>query len=131
MMKFTGDAGSVMTITFNGLLKGNGTGDLELVQPLIIITVLIVMLALVPFITLFLFKKRKIQLVFSKIVIVLAVLFTVVSGYYAYHVMNEYSVRILPALKSIIPVLTLLFSVLAYRGIKKDDDLVRSYDRLR
>jgi len=28
-------------------------------------------------------------------------------------------------------VLTLLSAVLAYRGIKKDEELVRSYDRLR
>jgi hypothetical protein len=30
-----------------------------------------------------------------------------------------------------LPFLQLIFSILAYRGIKKDDQLVKSYDRLR
>jgi len=30
-----------------------------------------------------------------------------------------------------VPVIQLILVALAYRGIKKDDDLVKSYDRLR
>ncbi len=129
--KFSGKAGSVVTITFNGLMKGNGAGDLALAHPLAILSVLIVLLAVTSFLTVFLFKKRKIQLIFSKILIAEALLFLLASVYYAYSVIGEFDVNILPALKSLIPVLILIFAVLAYRGIKKDDELVRSYDRLR
>jgi hypothetical protein len=36
-----------------------------------------------------------------------------------------------PGYRIIMPLLSLIFLVLAYLGVKKDDELVKSYDRLR
>jgi uncharacterized membrane protein YozB (DUF420 family) len=46
-------------------------------------------------------------------------------------VITEYQVNIVPDLKLMLAPLILIFSVLALRGIKRDENLVRSYDRLR
>ena len=60
-MKFTDDTGSVITITFNSMMKGNGNANTELIQALPAVSVLIVLLVVIPFITVFLFKKRNIR----------------------------------------------------------------------
>jgi hypothetical protein len=52
-------------------------------------------------------------------------------AYYAISLMHAFRLTIIPGFKMAIPVLNLIFSVLAYRGILKDDRLVKSYDRLR
>jgi len=53
------------------------------------------------------------------------------SAYYYISVAKEYSGGIKPGINVIILPVMLLVSYLAYRGIKKDEDLVKSYDRLR
>jgi hypothetical protein len=55
----------------------------------------------------------------------------IISIYYSYSVINRFDTKIIPGFKMVLPVLVFLFTLLAYRGIKKDDRLVKSYDRLR
>jgi hypothetical protein len=61
----------------------------------------------------------------------LVVAFIIASGLCIYIIMTKYDSVIDPGFRMAIPLLQLIFSVLAWRGIKKDDDLVKSYDRLR
>jgi K+ transporter len=51
--------------------------------------------------------------------------------YYGITVIQRYHSELVPGIKMFIPVLILIFAILAYRGIKKDEDLVKSGDRLR
>jgi hypothetical protein len=62
------------------------------------------------------------------IMIVLSILY---SGYYAYLAISNYEAVFTPGLKMVLPVILLILSMLAYRGIRKDELLVKSYDRLR
>jgi phosphoglycerol transferase MdoB-like AlkP superfamily enzyme len=130
-MNFKDNTGSVLAVTFRGLIKGAGTVNNELLHSFVFITPLLLILVLLPLITLFLYKKRNIQLLFSRILVIISILFILVCGYCAYYVMTSYNTDIIPVLKTIFPVLILLFSILASRGIKRDEDLVKSYDRLR
>ena len=52
-------------------------------------------------------------------------------AYYAFYVTRNFNAEMLPALNLVIPVLMLIFTYLAFRGIRKDDRLIKSYDRLR
>jgi hypothetical protein len=45
--------------------------------------------------------------------------------------MTKHSTEIVPGIKMALPFLMLISMILAYKGIKKDDDLVKGYDRLR
>jgi hypothetical protein len=51
--------------------------------------------------------------------------------YYGYSVINEYQTELVPGYKMFIPLVMLVLETLALRGIKKDENLVKSYDRLR
>jgi hypothetical protein len=110
------------------LSEGVSTPQAHSTLPLILFTLLT---SLTSVITLFAFRNRKIQSKLAVSVIILAVMLVLTFIYCIWFVISEYQTRLIPGYKMILPLLMLFFSILAYRGIKKDDNLVKSYDRLR
>jgi hypothetical protein len=131
VIKFSEKAGSIIEITFNGLVRNPDGQSGELINSLLPFSVIIVLIPLVSLITLFCFKNRKLQLSLALSVIILTSALIIVSFYYTWKVYREYEVCIEPGLKAILLFLLLIFAILAYRGILKDDRLVKSYDRIR
>ena len=81
-------------------------------------------------ISIFLFKNRKNQFVFNRLNIILHLFLL---GFFVYRSLNlsgETSVSE-KGIGMLIPVFSIVFLVLANRAIKKDEDLVKSVDRLR
>ena len=81
-------------------------------------------------VTIFLFKNRKNQFVFNRLNIILNLFLL---GFFVYRSLNlsgETSVSE-KGIGMLIPVFSIVFLVLANRAIKKDEDLVKSVDRLR
>jgi len=130
-LSFIEKSGSVIKVTFNGIIRDTGGQGFEQIEKLLPVSSLIILIPVLSLLTIFFFKKRKIQLWLALSVIILIVGFIFVLIYYSWIVITEYNAEIVPGFKMVIPVLMLIFSVLAYRGIRKDDRLVRSYDRLR
>lgn len=94
-------------------------------------TVLII--ALVSLVCIFLFKNRKWQMILTLINMLFMLSLPVIMYYYSFNI--DYFVDG-TGQKSLtgwafMPVALLIFSYLAYNGIKKDDQLIRSVDRLR
>ena len=84
-------------------------------------------------INIFLFNNRPLQLRLGYILIILGILFPLV-GVFSF--MNDTaqmsdSAQINDQLGIYLPILTILFAILANRSIKKDENTVRSMDRLR
>jgi len=92
------------------------------------ITVLIIILSLT---AIFLFKRRKIQLVFVYIVTFLSFVLTGIEAYLIYHVLSLKELNIVPGFRILIPPVIIILAILAARGIKHDERLVKSYERLR
>lgn len=89
-----------------------------------------VIIGLIAFIALFLYKNRKLQIKICKIntflsMVLIASLFLYVDRTSADSTSIAYKTA------SIFPILMLLFSFLAKRAIQKDEDLVKSADRIR
>lgn len=122
---------SVIKVTFSGIVRDTGGQGFEPVEKVLPISVFIVLIPILSFITIFIFKNRKIQLWFALSEIILIVGFIFFSIFYSWIVITEYGAEIVPGLKMVIPVLMLIFTVLAYRGIRHDDRLIKSNDRLR
>jgi O-antigen/teichoic acid export membrane protein len=101
-------------------------GDLDLYDNVILLSVLIVA-ATFSLICIFLFKNRKLQMNISLGVIVLSIILSGLAAYFAFGSGIAASIGI----GLFIPIIAILFSFLAYRGIKSDDDLVKSSNRLR
>jgi hypothetical protein len=130
-LSFINKTGDVFKIGFTEIVRSTQGQAPEIVGGIIPLTIIVILVAVLSLITIFLFKNRKLQLLFSVILTGLISVLILVSFYYSYSVISEYDATFVPGVKMALPFLQLIFSILAYRGIKKDDQLVKSYDRLR
>ncbi len=93
--------------------------------------ILAVLCTLLPVVTIFLYKRRLLQM---RLCIVQMVLLT---GLLAYMVLflvrtgGEFSQRAVFSVVDLFPLIALVLTVLAFRGISRDIVLVRSLDRIR
>lgn len=75
---------------------------------------------------LFMFKNRKFQMKLIR----LTILIQMIIGVRLFMVFNKFEVVLNNTLLLLV-VVTLIALIMAYRGVKKDEDLVRSVDRIR
>jgi hypothetical protein len=131
ILSFINKSGVVFEVGFSGIkriIEGQGS---EIVEKLLPLTILIILIPLLSIITIGFYKKRNIQIVLAKILIGLISALIVVSAYYAYVVITKYDGTLVVGLRLFYPFVMLIFSIIALRGVRKDDKLVKSYDRLR
>ncbi len=86
--------------------------------------------AVLAMIAIFLFKKRQNQFVINRLNIILNLFLL---GFFVYRSLNLSGETLVSekGIGMLIPVFSIVFLVLANRAIKKDEDLVKSVDRLR
>jgi hypothetical protein len=98
--------------------------------PLLVLTILVVA---IPMVTIFMYKKRELQLKLSSLNIFLnAALCGLIFLYYASDVEKRVDIETVSYMfGTYIPLINMVLSVLAMRWIKKDIDLLKSVDRLR
>lgn len=130
-LAFAEKSGSVIKVSFTGIIRETGTQDYQLIEKLIWLTIICILIPAFSAFSIFLFKKRKVQIWLVSVLIILNVILILLLAFYSYIIMTKYNAVISPDLKMAVPVLQLIFSILAFRGIKKDENLVKSYDRLR
>jgi hypothetical protein len=130
-LSFINKTGDVFNIGFINIVRSIQGQAPEAIGKVLPLTIIVILVAVISIVTIFLFKNRKLQLLLSGILTGLILVLILVSMYYSYSVLSKYDATFVPGLKMGLPFLQLIFSVLAFRGIKKDDQLVKSYDRLR
>ena len=84
-------------------------------------------------VTIFNYRKRVLQMRLCQITILLNILFAIVVGIFMYQQQNSIANLTYPeeGIEWLIALFTALFAILAMRGIKSDDELVKSADRFR
>jgi Domain of unknown function (DUF4293) len=131
ILNFIDKSESVIKITFRWIIRDTGVQGFELIEKILPLSIIIILIPALSLLTILFFKNRKIQLWLALSGIFLAAGLILISSYYIYIVCTKYSTEIIPGFKMVLPVLILIFAILAYRGIRKDDRLIKSYDRLR
>jgi uncharacterized membrane protein len=130
-LNFADSTGAEINVTFNGIVRDRIGQNPEIIEKLLPLSVLIILIPIVSLIAIFIFKNRKLQLRFSLFLVILAAVFLIASIHVSFRIVSKFDARLIPGFKMILPIVILVLSILAYRGIKKDDRLVKSYDRLR
>jgi uncharacterized membrane protein len=130
-LKFIDSKGSDIIMRFNGIYQTAGEKGIDHIVKTIPLTVISVLIPIISLLTIILFKNRKLQIKSALVLIILEVLLTGAVAYYILIFIQSHNVSLVPGIKTFIPVVTIILSILAYRGIKKDEALVKSYDRLR
>jgi len=117
-------------------LKNMVPGEPNVLNPMIFLPLIIVTisLALLSLYTIFQFKKRSLQIKLTHIGVLTAIAL-IISIFFLYIPMIEKKINIVPdyskAFGIYLPLVALVFMVMANRAIKRDEKLVRSADRLR
>ncbi len=131
--EFIGEKDSLVLYIFKvvSLVPGSANVyDLMFVMPLLVIVSLVIIFS---FITIFMYKNRNGQLKIIRFLMLLIVVMIAVIFLYYYDILETASDSIpnLIQVGAFAPLLSLVFLFLAYRGVMKDDKLIRSADRLR
>ena len=95
-----------------------------------VIPILFLVSAIITFVTIFLFKDRKLQFVLGRVSILINLILLGLLIYLSLTLSGEAAVSE-KGIGMFLPVLAILLIVLANKAIKKDEDLVKSVDRLR
>ncbi len=111
-------------------LWSNEAGEPVYVEDVIPALAMFLGSAVLSFITIFLFKNRKLQFVLGRVNILLNFFLLGVFVYWTLTVPGEMQISE-KGIGMFIPVLSIVFLVLANKAIKKDEDLVKSVDRFR
>jgi len=117
-------------------LKNMVPGEPNVLNPMIFLPLIIVTisLALLSLYTIFQFKKRSLQIKLTHIGVLTAIAL-IIGIFFLYIPMIEKKINIVPdyskAFGIYLPLVALVFMVMANRAIKRDEKLVRSADRLR
>ena len=94
-----------------------------------LVPVFFLLTALIAFIAIFKFKNRELQFVLGRIIILINLFLLGILMYLSLTIPGEVSSE--KGIGMFIPIVVILFVVLANKAIKKDEDLVKSVDRLR
>ncbi len=102
----------------------------EELSTLKVIPLMFIMSSILSIVTIFLYKDRKLQFVIGRIIILINLFLLVFLIYLSLTLSGEAGVSV-KGIGMFLPILVVLLIVLANKAIKKDEDLVKSADRLR
>ncbi|MCE5347972.1 MAG: DUF4293 domain-containing protein [Bacteroidales bacterium] len=127
---FTDNSGNELYMNFSGIFKSsaNGTVLLEKTTPVSILLVAIIVMSII---TILLFKKRNLQIKVTMAIIAISICLICCVAFFSFNVIKTYNAELVPGFKILVPLIIIVFAFLSYKGIKKDQDLISSYDRLR
>ena len=112
--------------------KDLSTNEFVIAKPNYAKSLMVLVIGLALFVTIFQYNNRVRQLRITRIMIVMIFAFIVTLLSSAYTTVNAEGVgNIVTGMAVIFPSVSIVFAALAARAIKKDENLVRSADRLR
>jgi hypothetical protein len=130
IIKFTDKADIGFFIAFTGIFRKTN----DVTEPLgntIPVSVVLILISVLSIFSIFLYRKRNLQIRTTLILIICSIMLTGLLIFYSFNVINSYDAKLILGYRIFFPPLILAFSLLAYGGIKSDEKLVKSYDRLR
>ncbi len=131
IFKFADSKDSEFLMNMSGIFRIGAERELLPVMKTLPLLILSLLIPVVSLISIFLFKKRKIQLKVILMLFLLNLLLIGIAAFYGISFMSRNQLSLLPRFEMFIPLINIILIILAWRGIKNDEDLVRSYDRLR
>lgn len=130
LAEFIGQNNEKLSLGQKGLSLDSAEG-LRIINhkfPLLITILIIPAFSLV---AILLYRKRSLQKISVFIVIAASVLTYLETALYWNYAFRTYKAHFLPCLKLILPAIIIIIAMLALLGIKKDEAVVKSYERLR
>lgn len=132
-LQFFDNFGVAMAVKVTGIYQGISTGVVQ-TESFILQTIATVLIALIPLVTIFNFRDRKKQLKLCYINVVVIILFGIWLYFTASDAVTSFNKSIHLeniGIGALLVPLSVVFLALAVKGIRKDQKLIKSVDRLR
>ncbi len=130
-LRIINKAGNQLAMNFSGIYQADGADGFFLVTRIFPVSVLIIIIPVISLLSIFFYKNRKLQMKVVAALIVLTVVWIGLIVYYMLASAEGSGASFIPGVKVFLAPVIFIFAVLAYRAIRRDENLVRSYDRLR
>jgi hypothetical protein len=121
--------GNLYTLDFLSL-TANLEGKLQ-VQKLLPLTLIIMAVPLTCLISIFFYKNRRAQLKLTMAALMLSLGSLFIAAFYIIMLSKKIEMTYIWHLKAVIPIASSILCWLSYRAIQKDEEKVRSLDRIR
>jgi hypothetical protein len=123
--------GTTRSVRVTGVYE-NLNGQVVQTEAFLALTVVTIIVALIPFIIIFFYRNRKLQITLSYVTILLIIGLSFWTAQVAKAQAGNISLGLENyGLGVALPPIAILFMILALKGIRKDEKLIRSADRLR
>ena len=123
--------GNMLFIRFGDVYRISTAETEQLIEQGLLLKVDILIIIIFSIISFGLFKKRKIQLSFSIALLSAILILIVILFYQISRISQFYTAQFKPGFEILLPVIIAILVILAIRGIRKDEKLLSSYNRLR
>ncbi|MCU0472863.1 MAG: DUF4293 domain-containing protein [Bacteroidales bacterium] len=130
-LRIISSEGSETFLRFSGVYQKAGETGPDLIGRLIPLTIISLLIPLISLTAIFLFKMRKLQLKLTIFLLILEILLILTGAFSAIKMVQSHPSSVIPELNILFPFMEIIFTFLAYIGIRKDELLIKSYDRLR
>ncbi|HCI55906.1 MAG TPA: DUF4293 family protein [Bacteroidales bacterium] len=130
VINFSGPDSQVIMVKLTGILGLTGI-DFKVDFLLNIFLILLIASIVFSLTAIFLFKKRKLQFKLTTMVAFFALVITVIEAYITLSILKIEGITLIPGFKMFIPPVLIILACLALKGIKHDEKLIKSYERLR
>ena len=131
ILTYRSDPGQAKIVTFTGVSSITGAAASVREKRMIPLTALSVLVPVFALVSVLLYRRRRIQTRFAIITLLIDILLLMLAPFYYFYLVRSGAKEIMPAIRLIIPMISLILIILAIKGIRRDENLVRSYDRLR
>lgn len=128
--RFIGNNGNVYLLHTWGVVETATESPSVLLSTLPLLLLFIIVLFIL-IVALFAFKKRILQMRLSVFGIVLMIGSLALFYFYRRHGMVHFDADAYFTIYAALPIVSAILTYLAFRGVKKDEELIRSYDRIR
>lgn len=130
-MQWLNPEGTAQVVKVSGIYQ-NIQGQLVQIQPFTLLSIVGVLVAVIPFVIVFFYSNRQLQLKLAYAAIALTLGFSFWLAQSIRQVAREIPLGTDNyGIGALLPSAAILFLILAIRAIKKDEKLIRSADRLR
>lgn len=130
IVKLVGAGGEDYRLLYKGIYSFDNITPV-LIEKSLPLAILIIVSAILFILTIFLFRRRKLQLRLSVFATLLSIGNLLLILFYTFYTGNKLGTEYIFNIKMVFPLGAAIMGYLAFRGILKDEMLIRSYDRIR
>lgn len=131
VLRLVSEAGESYELNYRGIYTVENGLATDIIEKSLPLTIILITVPVLFIMSIFLFKRRKLQLRLTVLSTLLLIGAFLLMLFYIFYTGRKLEAELIFNIKLIFPPVGAVFGYLAFRNILKDELLVKSYDRIR